>query len=77
MAIPPLIYYVLTQNKRQIEKLFVYLTPRIPNSSSSSSARPSQKPSPGDISGTESGRIYPLVSKRPEKYEKIYEKKKS
>ena len=26
----------------------------------------SQKPSPGDISGTKSGRIYPLVSKRPE-----------
>ena len=54
---------------------WAHLTPRIPNSSSPrpllSSA--SQKPSPGDISGTENGRIYPLVSKRPEKYEKIIE----
>ena len=52
--------------------LWVYLTPRIPNSSP---LRPSQKPSPGDISGTKSGRIYPLVSKRPEKSETNSEKK--
>ena len=45
--------------------MMVYLTPRIPNSSSS--IRPSQKAPHGDISGAKHGIIDPLVSKRLEK----------
>ena len=56
--------------------LLSYSTPRVPNScSSSSSVRPSQKASSGDISGTERGIIYPLVSKRPKKFRKNQKQK--
>ena len=60
----------------------IHPTTRIPNSSPS--ARPSQQPSHGNISGTKRGIIDPLVSKRPEanyelknqKYRKIEIRKK-
>ena len=48
--------------------VFSHPTTRIPNSSPSvRAARPSQKPSHGNISGTKCGIIDPLVSKRQQK----------